>query len=228
MGESKHFNDIRYQLDPSSWMDQQTKGLLEHKKRFLTLVLAAVLMFGVILFIFLVLLVNNHFIGSSNNIAKPSVTMDRNELMYRDMEILKKQFRMLLAGSFENKLNSIEHKIRSGKISSNDVVLVQGLRNDFKILNNYTFNSPRYWDGADYLKGDNTAGPRHQYQSFGDSQATVLNEISWLQNFIYAGVATFGLLVTTVTGLWLENRYRIRRLDAKLARSSVLLENKPS
>ena len=115
-------------------------------------------------------------------------------------------------------------KIRSGTVTRKDIILIQALKSDLKILKSQTFNS--FSTGAGFNNGhvgDSTISSR--VSGVGEKES-LAKEISNLYNFVYVGFASFGLLFTAVGGLWVRNYYLIKQLGSRLPKTSFLIENK--
>jgi hypothetical protein len=101
---------------------------------------------------------------------------------------LKGQFVGLVSGSIESKLRTLEESIRLGA-ASNALGTIADLKNDVKVLRSYS--EPVNKDSAVI---DN---------------AQVMREMSQLKRLIYLTLASCGLMLAAVAGVWLKNRYRL-------------------
>lgn len=227
MGQSEDFSKQGHQMPSEYWMGQRTLGVLAFQRWSFGVILAVVLIVSVVILVAFVVMISNRPLSFNDAPLTLVVQTESNEVMRQDIETLKKQFGLFVTGSVEGKLNFIEQKIRSGNINPNDAIYVQELKNDLKFLKSYTFNTTFNRENQGFLPGFGLAGAEIGQRRI-DFEGSVLKEITWLQNIIYAGLVSFGLFVTAIGGVLLQTHYRIKRLDSIIARAPILMEKKQS
>ena len=158
--------------------------------------------------------------------AKPAIkgAVVKDPVLYREVDLLRRQSNALLTGSIETKLRLIEKNLRSGTVRAADLEMLQSLKEEFKLLKN-----PSVLDSS----GEPAGRPPSIAQTTGRGSAHLINneqmlaEMAYMKNLLYVSIASCGLLFVSVGGLWLHSSSRLRRLDAKISGSRILLE-KPS
>ncbi len=221
MEESKYFYEQTHQMDRWVGLNTTAVEFIAQKKLFHRLIVVTLVLLAGILIVFLA---SKQIFGFTDNSSIQSGQMSDHDMLVREIQTIKNQFGMLLVGSIENKVNSIEQKIRLGTVSRKDIILIQGLKNDLKILKSQTFNSFSTGTGFNNRHtGDSTISSR--LSSIVEKES-LAKEISNLYNFVYVGFASFGLIFTAVGGLWVRNYCLIKHLDSRLSKTSFLIENK--
>jgi len=104
----------------------------------------------------------------------------------------------LVSGSIESKLNALEESIRVGTVSSS-IGTIEDLKNDLKVLRAYSEPAK---------KGKVVV-----------SNEQLMQEMSQLKRLIYVTLASCGLMLAAVAGIWIKNRYR---LPCKVTKVSYL------
>ena len=221
MEQSKYFHSQRHQMDRWVGLNTLTVEFLSSQKRFQRLVVVTLLFLAGILIVFFA---SKLIFGFTDNSLIQRGQMSDHDMLISEIQTIKSQFGMLLVGSIENKVNLIEQKIRSGTVNRNDISLINGLKNDLKILKSQSFNS--FSNEIGFNEG--RIGDSQISSSITGAVKTKLlaNEISNLYNLVYVGFASFGLLFTAVGGLWVRNFYLIKQLHSRLPQTSFLIENK--
>lgn len=132
-----------------------------------------------------------------------------------EIEILKGQLVATITGSIESKIGNLEANIRMGRVSPADLGMIQDLKNDLNILKTYSSPNPSATlaDG-----GVQPAEPK----LLADSQK-LLREVSRMKTLLYASIASYGLLVVAMGGMWLQNHCRYKQLRRDM-RQPLLLE----
>lgn len=221
MGEFKYLDHSGSPPSRRFWNEVQSVELaVGPQKWFIGSMMVTMLLCFALFVIVFVALVNQRSSVIKETISQSADQLDDSALMQREIQMIKNQFGLLLSNSIDNKLHTIEKKIRSQSAGPNDVVLVEGLKSDFDVLTRYTLNSALAWLESDHLRGD--ALTQHK-QAFPDSEV-VLQEVTSLQNLIYVGIASFSCIIAAMSGLWLQNYFQIRKLNHLLARSPLRLE----
>jgi hypothetical protein len=112
-----------------------------------------------------------------------------NPVLSAEVNTLKGQFVGLVSGSIESKLRTLEESVRLGT-APDSLLTIEELRNDVKALRAYSD-----------VPGN-------------DAKATVPNEqlieeMSQLKRLVYLSLASCGLMVAAIAGIWLKNRQRL-------------------
>ena len=111
-----------------------------------------------------------------------------NPVLSVEVNALKSQFVGLVSGSIESKLRSLEESIRRGSVSSS-LGTVEDLKNDVKILQSY----------SEPIKKEPTVVPNEK----------IIQEMSHLKHLVYLTLASCGLMLAVVAGIWYKIRYRL-------------------
>lgn len=155
--------------------------------------------------------------------AKPAVKgpVVKDPVLYRQVDLLRRQSNALLTGSIETKLRLIERSLRSGTVRAADLEMLQSLKEELKFLKNSSL-----LDSSKEL----AARPPSTAQQTGRGSAYLINneqmlaEMAYMKNLLYVSIASCGLLFVGVGGLWLHSSARLRQLDAKISSSRIFLE----
>jgi hypothetical protein len=102
-----------------------------------------------------------------------------------EVNALKGQVIGLVSGSIESKLRMLEDSIKMGA-SAASLGTVEDLKNDVKVLRSYSEPKP---------KVEQATGTNEQ----------VLREVSQLKRLIYVSLASCGLMLAAVAGIWFKN-----------------------
>ena len=155
--------------------------------------------------------------------AKPVVkgSMAGDPVLYREVDLLRRQSNALLSGSIETKLRLIETSLRSGRVRAADLEMLQSLKEELKLLKNSSLPNS---SGA--LTGRPSAIAQQTRRGSGRliNNEQMLAEMAYMKNLLYVSIASCGLMFVTVGGLWLHSSARLRQLDAKISGSRILLE----
>ena len=135
------------------------------------------------------------FLLPANDLSryKKSEAADINPVLSAEVNTLKGQFVGLVSGSIESKLRALEESIRLGK-ASNALGAIEDLKNDVKVLRSYSEPTNK-----DSVVVDN---------------AQVMREMSQLKRLIYLTLASCGLMLAAIAGVWIKNRYRLPYKEA--------------
>ena len=117
---------------------------------------------------------------------------EANPVLSADVNTLKGQFVGLVSGSIESKLRTLEESIRVGSVS-NSLGTLEDLKNEVQVLKSYS-ESP---------KVISTTVPNEQ----------IVQEMHSLKRLVYLTLASCGLMLAAVGGVWLNNRYRLPKKE---------------
>ena len=120
-----------------------------------------------------------------------------NPVLSEEVKQLKSQLVGLISGSIESKLRILEESIQSGTLTSTGVGVIKDLKNDVIVLKTYSET------GAGRLIASNTEASKSKV----DRQ--LINEVSQLKNLLYVTIASCGLMVAAIGGVWVQSRYRL-------------------
>ncbi len=123
-----------------------------------------------------------------------------NPVLSAEIDALKAQLVGLVSGSIESKLNILEASVRSGKVSADDLHTIQQVKNDLQVLKTYSKT------GAGRLIAIKQEPPPPPVS---EVSKALLQEMSQLKNLIYVSIASCGLMLAAVAGIWLKARYRL-------------------
>ena len=126
--------------------------------------------------------------------------VDINPVLSAEINSLKAQLVGLVSGSIESKLRTLEASIRSGKITSADLGTIQDLQNDVRVLKTYSET------GAGRLIATNNSLTT---QNGSIASEKLMEEVTQLKNLIYISLASCGLMLAAIGGIWLQNRIRL-------------------
>ncbi len=113
---------------------------------------------------------------------------EMNPVLSAEVNSLKGQFVGLVSGSIESKLRALEESVRVGTVSE-ALGTIEDLKNDVKVLR--TYSEPQ--------KNDKASLTNEQ----------LMQEMSELKRLIYATLASCGLMLAAIAGIWLKNRYHL-------------------
>lgn len=147
---------------------------------------------AMVFFLMTVIVIAGFFMFPANGVTsykKSEVTVaEMNPVLSAEVNTLKGQFVGLVSGSIESKLRSLEESIRLGTVS-NSLGTIEDLKNDVKVLRSY----------SEPAKKEKVAIANEQ----------LMQEMSELKRLIYATLASCGLMLAAVAGIWFKNRYRL-------------------
>lgn len=122
-------------------------------------------------------------------VADNSSLRGMSPVLSADIDTLKAQMIGLVSGSIESKLRMLEESIQMGT-AANSLGTIQDLKNDVKVLRSYSHP-------VEKANKDMVANEQ------------VLQEISQLKHLIYVSLASCGLMLAAVAGIWLKNSNRL-------------------
>jgi len=152
---------------------------------------------AMVFFLMTVIVIAGLFLFPATDVTsykKSEVTVaEMNPVLSAEVNTLKGQFVGLVSGSIESKLRSLEESIRRGAVS-NSLGTIEDLKNDVKVLRSY----------SEPAKKENVALSNEQ----------LMQEMSELKRLIYVTLASCGLMLAAVAGIWFKNRYRLPYKEA--------------
>jgi hypothetical protein len=129
----------------------------------------------------------------------------QNPALSMEVNALKGQVVGLVSGSIESKLRNLEENIRADNVTAVDLGTIQEIKNDLKILRNSSDSSANA-----LAERQSDAANRTAMLSNGQ----LLDEFSQLKYLIYFSIASCSLMIATVGGVWLHNRYSLEHQKA--------------
>ena len=119
--------------------------------------------------------------------------VEMNPVLSAEVNTLKGQFVGIVSGSIESKLRSLEDSVRLGTVST-ALGTIEDLKNDVKVLRSY----------SDPANKEKVALSNEQ----------LMQEMSELKRLIYVTLASCGLMLAAIAGIWFKNRYRLSYKEA--------------
>ena len=162
------------------------------------------LLLAIVCFLMTVVLVASYLLFPSDSFlnryksvtATETYAAEMNPVLSAEVNALKGQLVGLVSGSIESKLNALEESIRVGTVSSS-IGTIEDLKNDLKVLR--TYSEPA-------KKGKAVI-----------SNEQLMQEMSQLKRLIYLSLASCGLMLAAVAGIWIKNRYRLPYKETKVS-----------
>ena len=152
---------------------------------------------AMVFFLMTVIVIAGFFMLPANDVTsykKSEVTVaEMNPVLSAEVNTLKGQFVGLVSGSIESKLRSLEESIRLGTVSR-ALGTIEDLKNDVKVLRSY----------SEPAKKEKVALSNEQ----------LMQEMSELKRLIYVTLASCGLMLAAIAGIWFKNRYRLPYKEA--------------
>ncbi|MEI6543117.1 MAG: hypothetical protein WCL60_06310 [Methylococcales bacterium] len=145
---------------------------------------------AMVVFLMAVIIIAGFFIVPSNKLKNSEVNnAEINPALSAEVNTLKGQFVGLVSGSIESKLRVLEESIRLGTVS-NSLGTLEDLKNDVQVLKSYT---------EPVKKEVATVVPNEQ----------LIQEMSHLKRLVYLTLASCGLMLAAIGGVWLRSRFRL-------------------
>jgi len=116
-----------------------------------------------------------------------------NPVLSAEVNTLKGQFVGLVSGSIESKLRTLEESVRLGA-APDSLMTIEELRSDIKTLRAYS------------------ATPNNSKITPPNEQ--LMAEMSELKKLVYLSLASCGLMLAAVAGVWIKNRKRLPYKEA--------------
>ena len=152
---------------------------------------------AMVFFLMTVIVVAGFFLLPANDVTrfkKSEVNITEiNPVLSAEVNTLKGQFVGLVSGSIESKLRTLEDSVRMGTVS-NALGTIEDLKNDVKVLRSYS--EPAKKEKAVI------------------ANAQLIQEMSELKRLVYLTLASCGLMLAAVGGIWFKNRYRLSYKEA--------------
>lgn len=117
-----------------------------------------------------------------------SYATDMNPVVSAEVNELKGKLVGLVSGSIENKLNALEESLRIGSVSSS-IGTIEDLKSDLRVLRTYSESAQK----------NKTVVSNEQ----------LMQEMSQLKRLIYTTLASCGLMLAAVAGIWIKNHKRL-------------------
>ena len=150
---------------------------------------------AMVVFLMAVIIIAGFFIVPSNKLKNNEVNnAEINPVLSAEVNTLKGQFVGLVSGSIESKLRILEESIRLGTVS-NSLGTLEDLKNDVQVLKSYT--EPVKKEVAVVVPNDQ-----------------LIQEMSHLKRLVYLTLASCGLMLAAIGGVWLRNRFRLPYKEA--------------
>ena len=152
---------------------------------------------AVVLIAGFLLVPTDSFISQYKNATATEVyAAEMNPVLSAEVNVLKGQLVGLVSGSIESKLNALEASIREGSVSSS-IGAIEDLKKDLKVLRSY----------SEPAKKGNVVISNEQ----------LMQEMSQLKHLIYVSLASCGLMLAAVAGIWVKYRSRLPYKEIKTA-----------
>jgi hypothetical protein len=152
---------------------------------------------AMVLFLMTVIVIAGFFFFPANDVSRYKKSevhvAEMNPVLSAEVNTLKGQFVGLVSGSIESKLRSLEESIRRGTVST-ALGTIEDLKNDVKVLRSY----------SEPAKTEKVAIDNEQ----------LMQEMSELKRLIYVTLASCGLMLAAIVGIWFKNRYRLPYKEA--------------
>jgi len=152
---------------------------------------------AMVFFLMTVIVIAGFFFVPANDVTsykKPEAAVaEMNPVLSAEVNTLKGQFVGLVSGSIESKLRTLEESIRLGT-ASKALGTIEDLKNDVKVLRSY----------SEPTKNEKVVIDNEQ----------LMQEMSELKRLIYVTLASCGLMLAAVAGIWFKNRYRLPYKEA--------------
>lgn len=139
-------------------------------------------------------------------------TVEMNPAVSAEITRLKSQLVGLVSGSIESKLLVLEQSIQKGKISATGLGAIQGIKNDVNVLKSYsdvTVQKTYSETGAGRL----IVEKYRNKESVTGVDLQLMQEVSQLKNLVYIIIASCGLMLAAIGGVWFQSRYRLSDLS---------------
>jgi hypothetical protein len=147
---------------------------------------------AMVFFLMTLIVIAGFFIFPANDVSRykksEAAVAEMNPVLSAEVNTLKGQFVGLVSGSIESKLRSLEESVRLGTVSS-ALGTIEELKSEVKVLRSY----------SEPAEKENVAIPNQQ----------LMQEMSELKHLVYATLASCGLMLAAVAGIWFKNRYRL-------------------
>ncbi len=144
---------------------------------------------------FLLLPANDFVDNYKKTVAADGYTTQTNPNLSAEVDTLKGQLVGLVSGSIESKLRTLENSLRAGTIN-NSLGTIEDLKNDVKVLRAYS----------------EPANKEQVVAAAANEQ--LIQEMSQLKRLIYLSLASCGLMLAALAGIWIKNHNKLPFKDA--------------
>ena len=152
---------------------------------------------AMVFFLMAVIIIGGYLLFPANNLTRfkrsEAAMAEINPVLSAEVNTLKGQFVGLVSGSIESKLITLEESIRLGSVS-NSLGTIEDLKNDVKVLRS------------------NLEPAKKEKVVLANEQ--LMQEMSELKRLIYVTLASCGLMLAAIVGIWVKNRYRLPYKEA--------------
>ena len=152
---------------------------------------------AMVFFLMAVIVIAGFFLFPANDVTSfkksEASVAEMNPVLSAEVNTLKGQFVGLVSGSIESKLRTLEESVRLGTVST-ALGTIEDLKNDVKVLRSY----------SEPAKKEKVALSNEQ----------LMQEMSELKRLIYVTLASCGLMLAAIAGIWFKNRYRLPYKEA--------------
>ena len=152
---------------------------------------------AMVFFLMAVIVIAGFFLFPANDVTRykksEATVAEMNPVLSAEVNTLKGQFVGLVSGSIESKLRTLEESVRLGTVST-ALGTIEDLKNDVKVLRSY----------SEPVKKEKVALSNEQ----------LMQEMSELKRLIYVTLASCGLMLAAIAGIWFKNRYRLPYKEA--------------
>lgn len=123
------------------------------------------------------------------NLSQNARNIEAGPVLSAEVNNLKGQMIGLVSGSIESKLRILEETLRTGAVS-NSLGTIEDIKNDIKVLRFYS---------QPVQKAEEPVIVNEQ----------ILQEVSQLKKLIYVSLASCGLMLAAIAGIWLKNLHTL-------------------
>lgn len=150
-----------------------------------------------------ILLMPVNEIVKSPEVHKPVALYDvqMNPVISAEVDALKSQLVGLVSGSIESKLKILEEGLRTGTISEIGLDTIHALQDDLVVLKTYSETGAGRLIAQKYLQ-QSTAAERVEAKALAE-------EVSQLKNLVHLLIASCGLMLAAIAGVWVRRRYAL-------------------
>jgi hypothetical protein len=147
---------------------------------------------AMVFFLMTVIVIAGFYLLPANDLGRfkknEATLAEINPVLSAEVNTLKGQFVGLVSGSIESKLRSLEGSIRLGA-AANSLATLQDLKNEVQVLRSYSESAKN--------------------EAVTTDSKQLIQEMSHLKHLVYLTLASCGLMLAAVCGIWLKNRYRL-------------------
>jgi hypothetical protein len=147
---------------------------------------------AMVFFLMTVIVIAGFYLLPANDLGRfkknEATLAEINPVLSAEVNTLKGQFVGLVSGSIESKLRSLEDSIRLGA-AANSLATLQDLKNEVQVLRSYSESAKN--------------------EAVTTDSKQLIQEMSHLKHLVYLTLASCGLMLAAVCGIWLKNRYRL-------------------